>query len=133
MDLALTTIASVDNPVVHDLDLLEGQLYFVSRVDAVAQHLRQRLQFFRGEWFLNLLEGVPYYESILVKNPNLVLVRSIFRRVILTTPGISHLVEFQLVPDGATRTAALDFVAALIGTDEVLDSDNYPPLIVEVG
>lgn len=82
------------------IEILQG-------VPAFAQRLRVRLQFFFREWFLDLRQGVPYFEVILVKNPDLNLVRSIFRRVILQTPGALSIAKFQTDMDRASRTFTL--------------------------
>lgn len=79
--------------------------------EAVAQKVRARLRFFLGEWFLDRRLGVPYLTKILVKNPNLSLVSSIYRRVIRQTPGI-HSVEYVRVRlDRPNRIAYVTFAA----------------------
>jgi len=101
-DLALSTV---------DRDILieDDELSIVDGDDALVQHLVLRLQFFLAEWFLDQRIGVPYLEKILVKNPNLVAVRNIFREVILETPGIETITRFDLTVDPITRKLTLDF------------------------
>lgn len=77
------------------------------------QHLSIRLKFVRGEWFRNTLEGVPYFQSILVKNPDLGLIGSIFRKVILSTPGVVGLSTFDPFFDTVLRRLSLSFDAKL--------------------
>ncbi len=89
----------------------DGDLIIVDGIDAIAQHLRIRFQFFLGEWFLNRLLGVPYFEEILRKAPDLNVVQSIFRDVILTTPGVLEITKFLVDFDGVTRQLSLDFDA----------------------
>jgi hypothetical protein len=42
-----------------------GQLNFISDLAAITQIIRTRLLLFQGEWFLNLLDGLPLSQSIL--------------------------------------------------------------------
>ena len=65
-----------------------------------------------GEWFINVLEGVPYIGTILgLKNPNINAIRSLFRSIILQAPGIVAVEELNVALDPATRRLAYDFVA----------------------
>jgi hypothetical protein len=103
MDLALN-----EN---HDLDLFNGDLFLVSEVDAVTQYLKQRMKLFLGEWFLDEASGIPYFDRILVKNPNLVEIDAIFKNEILSTPGVVELLEFSINIDGQARSMRLAFRA----------------------
>ena len=105
MDLALNANGS-------DLDLSTG-LRFVDGDDAIGQHLKIRLRFFLAEWFLDLRLGVPYYRDVLIKNPNLVAVRGIFREVVLETPGIADVESLSTSFDPATRRLSVSLVALL--------------------
>lgn len=103
-DLKLSTLDD-------DLDLTGEQLSIVTGDDAIVQHLSVRLRLFKGEWFLDLRVGIPYYDSILIKNPDLVAIRSIFRRAILTTPGIASLDALDTEFDAANRRLTVTFTA----------------------
>ena len=83
----------------------------VSGSDYARQKIRSRLLFLLGEWFLDTTEGVPWFESILVKNPNLQYIQSTISSVIAAVPGITAVrtVEVQYVP--STRTASLIYEA----------------------
>jgi hypothetical protein len=103
-DLALDTLTG-------DLDITGDELHVIDGDDAIIQHLAIRLRLFRGEWFLDETIGMPYYERVLVKNPDLVAVRSAFRQAIITTPGIASLDKFSLALDSATRKLTVEFTA----------------------
>jgi len=103
-DLQLSTL---DN----DIDLDGEQFSIVDDDEALVQHLLVRLRLFKGEWFLNPDVGVPYYESVLVKNPSLVAIRAIFRQAVLTTPGIASLDSLTTELDTPTRTLTVTFTA----------------------
>ena len=104
----------------NDLDVSGNDLELVDGVDAIAQNLRIRYRFFLGEWFLDTREGIPYYEKILVKNPNRADVDSILREVALTTPGVADVERFESAFDGASRELTVDFWARS-DTDEPIE------------
>lgn len=103
-DLALDTTTG-------DLDVSGDAAHIVDGDDAIVQHVALRLRLFRGEWFLDSRVGMPYYERVLVKNPDLVAVRSAFRQAIIETPGIATLDKFSLVLNSATRLLSVEFTA----------------------
>jgi len=80
----------------------------------IRQQVQLRLGFFRGEWFLDEDRGTPWFESVLVKNPDLVEVQDIFRTSILSVRGVREIQFLNLTYTGR-RQAALDFKA---DTDE---------------
>lgn len=93
----------------HDLDVRAYDLGFAEGTQLVVQRIKQRLWFFLGEWFLNIREGVPYYQQILVKRPQLPTVESIFKRTILQTPGVVQLMQFSLEYENDIRRLRVDF------------------------
>lgn len=131
MDLSLVETIDADNPDVHDLRLTDGQLALVDGVGAIVQNIRIRLQFFLGEWFLDLREGLPYFQEILVKGPNLGRVRALFRAAILETPGVSLVDLLDLDLDAPTRVLTVTFRATL-DDGTIIDSAEYAPFILEV-
>lgn len=100
-----------------DLAIEDLDLVLVEEDDQVAQNLLIRLRFFKGEWFLNVNDGIPYYQSILVKNPDGALVRSIFKEAILTTPDVTKLLSFTADLNVSPRQAEVDFTVATIFGD----------------
>lgn len=91
---------------------LSGQdLAMLSGLEAIQQSVRIRLQFFKGEWFLDLLAGVPFYEQVLIKAPDVNVMRSIFATAILETPGVLALPELSLVFDRSARALTVTFRA----------------------
>jgi hypothetical protein len=99
------------DPVTHDLDLTGDALSIVDGDDAIVQDLKVRLQFFKGEWKLDTRIGFPYFQDVLIKNPNLAVIRSLYREAILETPGILAIEFFDLSVDAATRKMSLSFSA----------------------
>lgn len=114
----------------HDLDLTNTlhNLTLVEGEEAIQQQLRIRMQFFLAEWFLDTREGIPYYRDILIKNPNLAVVRDVFRKAIITTPGIVEVEDLTVTLDTKTRTATVSFRATM-DTGEIL---VFGPFIIEI-
>lgn len=79
-----------------DLDLTGNELHLLSGTDAIEQHWRIRLKSFAGDWLLDQRNGIPYYEQVLVKNPNMAVLRAIFHEASLGTPGIAEITLFTM-------------------------------------
>lgn len=94
-----------------DLAMAYGDLVISSGTDAVLQAIRQRLNFFKGEWFADESIGMPWFQSILVKGADLTAIRELFRKEILATPGVASVTTITIDYVGTTRTMTLDFVA----------------------
>lgn len=118
MDVLIDSITG-DISVNSDLSLTEG-------TQAIEQHLRQRLQTFFQEWFLDKRIGIPYFEQVLVKNPDFVVVDSIFKREIIDTPGIEELVQFDFNFDKSLRELTLSFKARTIEGSVINFSEVIP-------
>ena len=112
-DLALSTVDD-------DLLIENDNLSIIDGTAGYEQNLVIRLRFFKGDWFLDQRLGVPYYDDIFLKNPDLILVRTIFREVILETAGTDSIERFDLSVDSATRIMSLSFTVKLI-TGEIVD------------
>lgn len=90
----------------------KGNLKLISDGAEVTQHIRTRLQFFRGEWYLDTESGVPYFEEIFTKPVNLANIESIFKSKILETPGVEKLTEFYMnYEGGSSRLLIVSFSA----------------------
>ncbi|MFX1587236.1 MAG: hypothetical protein ACFFC1_03690 [Promethearchaeota archaeon] len=98
------------NELTGDLDLTNWNLRFTSsNSQYIAQKLKIRLGFFLGEWYLNINEGIPYFEKILVKNPNLSEIEDLMIEKILTVSGVESLESFNLEFDKSTRELTVSF------------------------
>lgn len=110
----------------HDLDLTTGDLVLIFDDDEIVQKLKIRLQFFLGEWFLDQRLGIPYFRDIFIKNPDLAVIRRIFRQTVLTTPGIADLDNFELSFDGTTRKLTVSFAATKVdGSVITFDDEEF--------
>ncbi len=89
----------------HDLVLApDGNLAMAEDNEAIAQHVKQRLLFYRGEWFLDTEAGVPWFQEIFVRPHNDGIIEALIKREILDTDGIVELTEFEMQVDGRKRS-----------------------------
>lgn len=95
----------------HDIKLVDNAIVLVTGIDAIRQHLKCRFLLFLGEWFLDTTIGVPYFRDILIKNPSFVVVQEVLKSVILDTPGVILLLQFDFSFESVTRVARLEFQA----------------------
>lgn len=106
----LQAVALALNPTTGDLAI---PLQLLRGAEAVLQRIAIRFRFVRGEWFLDQRLGVPYFQDILVKNPDRRLIQEIFRTVLRTTPGVKRVESFTAALERATRILTVTFVAVL--------------------
>ena len=93
----------------NDIDLTSGSATLTTDAEDVIQELEIRLQFFSGEWFLNILDGVPYLEEILKKGANIDTIKELFINEILSSNGITELNSLNLTFEN--RILRVDFSA----------------------
>ena len=102
-----------------DLYLENRDLAFVTGIDAIKQNLKQRLQVFLGENKFDVNSGMPYFQSILKKNPDPVKIRAAFVNTILGTPGILEITNIDFDFDLQTRILSVDF--RCVSTSGIVD------------
>jgi hypothetical protein len=131
MELLLTATVDGENTVEGDLHLATGDFVWTSDLAVeVAQRLRVRLRFFKGEWFLDQREGTPWFQEVLVKGASDAAIRAIFSRVVRTCPGVAALNQLSFTVDAAIRELALDFTAKL-EDGSTFRATQYGPFLVE--
>lgn len=64
--------------------------------ETVGQRLKIRLQTFLGEWFINTVYGVPYFQRLLgQKQTSKAAADLIFQQQILSEEGVKEIVTFE--------------------------------------
>jgi hypothetical protein len=104
-----------------EVDVTTGNIVFATGAEAIKINVRNRLQVFREEWFLDEDEGMPYYQTILGKNRDAELVRAAFRDRILSTPAVTALDALSFTLNTQTRELEVVYRAQ---TDEGLLADT---------
>jgi len=94
----------------NDLLIVDGDLVLVDgNRDEVIQELNIRLNFFLGEWFLDVTAGIPYFQTILKKGTSIQTVNGIFIREINAVEEVNDILDFQATFDGESRVYRVDF------------------------
>lgn len=94
----------------HDLVIENFDLQLTNNEQIVVQRVKQALLLFKGEWFLDIDLGVPYYSDILGQKNSIDAVRSIFISEIRNVEGVKDLTEFNINFDEANRKLVIDFI-----------------------
>jgi len=84
-------------------DIVTSGDQFISGVEEIAQTVKTRLRLFLGEYFRDVTDGTPWWESILGKDGTLSSKEAIIKSRILRTDGVVRLVSFSTDFDINTR------------------------------
>lgn len=111
------------DPLTGDLAFKDNDLVLVSGSEQLVQNLKIRLRFFLGEWFLDITKGLPFYEDILVKNPNLPDIDNIIKAQITETEDVTELLEYVSDYDPVLRTYSIQFkVRSIFGISDLIST-----------
>jgi hypothetical protein len=98
------------------IDLLQDEngdvvipLQHARGLQAARQGIRNRLLLFRGEWFLDLDAGVPWFQRILGHKFVESIARAELRAAILDAPGVVDITELNLSFNRTTRVLTVAF------------------------
>lgn len=115
-----------------DLAIEHSAFVFIEGPEFVRQKLATRFQFFKGEWFLDKRQGIPYFRDVFINRPNLDVIRSLFRRVILSTPGVAAVKTLTVARIPGTRKADVSFIAPLTNGSVVVVQPGDDAFLVDV-
>lgn len=101
-------VATLALDTTNDLLVTSGRLLVISGPEATAQKLTTSFQLFKGEWFLDTRIGVPWFDQVLVKAPDLEWIRRLFRRVCLSVQGVATVESIELNYDASSRSLACE-------------------------
>jgi hypothetical protein len=87
----------------------------ISSTDSIIQAVRIRLLWFFGEWRLIPSLGFPYFENLLVKNPNESKLRHLILETVMSVDGVKDVTDISFDIDKKNRSAS---VAISFTTDE---------------
>lgn len=77
--------------------------------DVVCQRIQSTLRLFSGEAYLDDTKGVPYYDEILKKNPDLGRIRSLLVSLITGVSGVDKINSLSVDFDASSREYNLYF------------------------
>ena len=105
------------DPINHDIYLdANGQIALTAT--PLDQRIDCRLRTFLGEFWLDQTIGIPYFQEILKKNPDMQAVRAAFASEIQKVPGVKTLESLSVSIDRASRKLTVTF--SVTGTDDLL-------------
>jgi hypothetical protein len=109
----VATLKSTD-PLDAELDTATGDviideqgLRLIGGISGVAQLIGIALRLFRGEWFMNLDAGVPWFQDILGQKYDEATLRRRLSDEIATVPGVSSVTALSISRDSAARTVSI--------------------------
>jgi hypothetical protein len=82
--------------------------------ESVAQKIKLRLLKYFGEYFLDIEQGVPYFQTILKKGVSKDYVDTLFIDTITETTGVLSLDTFESILDGGSGVYQFSFVATTV-------------------
>lgn len=85
-----------------------GNLAMAENAEAIAQHCKQRLKTFSGEWFLNTEVGVPWLSDVFAQSYNPSLSEAIIKSSIRRTDGVTEIASFSIRFDKDFRNLISD-------------------------
>ena len=96
-----------------DLDITENG--DIQLTESVRQAVRVRLLWFFGEWRFAPRLGVPYFEDVFTKNPNIARIRAHVRREVLGVREVTDVRNLQVEVGARSRMARIAFAAVTDG------------------
>lgn len=103
MDLMFTT----------DLVISKGDIQLVTGANETGQRVQDRLETFKGEWFLDLSYGPDYRNNVFVKNPRLNIVGALLKAEILKSAPNAQFSSFD-ASLGSDRKLTIDYELSTI-------------------
>lgn len=110
-----------------ELNGTDGDQVFVFDVDGVMSDVKSAWLQVKGEWFLNLDEGLDWYGIVFAKPTDLGAIRKEFKRIALTCPGVVDLPTFVPTLDKANRTLAATYAILFDNGQVVAGSATLSP------
>ena len=92
----------------HDVTFTGGKIDRVNGSDEIRQRVKVAVWHYLEEYFLNLPNGVPWYEQILGRKDGAETVSQIIRNKILNVPGVLSINQFQIDYDDFSRIFKID-------------------------
>ena len=97
--------------------------YDIVATDSIEQAILIKLRWFFGEWIYNTELGVQWFEKVLVKNPNKLLIRRMIEDAVLSVDGVKSVSNVTLSLNSTTRKATIGFdVVTTQGKQDVMET-----------
>ena len=103
----------------HDLTIKDFDLCLTRDKQIMRQRIMQALLAFKGDWFLNVELGMPYYQEILGQKHSIETARAIFTAEIKKIDGVKELSELNIQLDDETRGLIVEFTVIDSGNNQI--------------
>lgn len=90
-----------------DGDIVTSRYHFLTGKAATANGVMHRLKMFLGEFFLDVSDGTPWFQSILGKSPQDEAEISLKQRI-LTHPNVVGITDFKFTSDSSIRSITVE-------------------------
>ena len=101
----MTTLNAPDRDIATDFGIATG-------LEDIRQRCLQRMRFFRGEWFMDIRDGTPWFTRILTRPVDIGVVNAVITEQLASVEGVQRVESVDAEIDRETRT--LRFEATLI-------------------
>lgn len=81
----------------------------ITLVDSPVQAVLIKIRWYFQEWVFDPEKGIPYYESVLVKKPDIEGIRKMLIRQIMEVDGVVEVTQMQISVNAASREAVVRF------------------------
>ena len=95
----------------HDLEIHKFDLRTTLDIEGARQSTAIRLKMFQGEWLLDERVGIPYFDILLGKKPNIEFVNTYLVNEIVSDSQIDKMIDFKTALDRQTRNLNIEFTA----------------------
>lgn len=107
-------------------DLVIGENGDISLTQSRRQAVRIRLRWLFGEWRFAPENGVPYFQEIMVKKPDVERIKQIIRSEIMDVDGMLDVKNLEVNINSNRRTATISF-------DGYADGENFSEEVIVSG
>ncbi|MGL5726397.1 MAG: hypothetical protein ACRCYD_00865 [Plesiomonas sp.] len=88
-------------------DIVTSGEQFITGQEEIAQTIQTRLRLYLGEYFRDITDGTPWFETILGKDTNRNAAEASLRNRIVRTEGVIRLTSFSFTADPVSRKASV--------------------------
>ena len=96
------------DPITGDM-VVTNDIRFTEGVETVVQKIELRLSAIKDEYRYDLDNGVDYLGKIWGQKPSDAELSSIFRKVLIETPGVDSVTKLVVTQDRTTRESTVDW------------------------
>lgn len=112
-----------------DWDLTGGRVTIVTGPVETKQRIEGRLKLFKGQWFRDTRLGVPYFQIVLVKNPDLDAIRQMIKSIIADTQGVKAVTSVTMTLDRQRRKLLYSWIATHDSSAVIQGGEGVPFIV----